>query len=81
MKAVKRSVNKHLCRIAQQSALPKIPRVFAGSTAEEMAPIFPANMPVFKFQVIREFVFRPLASGRLLAVPVFYKGGRRHASL
>ena len=78
MKAVKRSVNKHLCRIAQQSALPKIPRVFA-APAEEMAPIFPANMPVFHCRVIREFAFRPLASGRLLAVPVFYKGGRRHA--
>ena len=80
MKAVKRSVNKHLCRIAQQSALPKIPRVFA-APAEEMAPIFPANMPIFKCQVIREFVFRLTASGRRLAVPVFYKGGRRHASL
>ena len=80
MKAVKRSVNKHLCRIAQQSALQKIPRVFA-APAEEMAPIFPANMPVFKFRVIREFAFRLAASGRLLAVPVFYKGGRRHASL
>ena len=80
MKAVKRSVNKHLCRIAQQSWLPKIPRVFA-APAEEMAPIFPANMPVFKCQVIREFVFRLTASGRRLAVPVFYKGGRRHASL
>lgn len=81
MKAVKRSVNKHLCRIAQQSALPKIPRVFAGSPAEEMAPIFPANMPVFKFLPIREFVFRLTASGRSLAVPVFYKGGRRHAGM
>lgn len=80
MKAVKRSVNKHLCRIAQQSALPKIPRVFAAA-AEEMAPIFPANMPVFKFHIIREFAFRLTTSGRLLAVPVFYKGGRRHASL
>ena len=80
MKAVKRSVNKHLCRIAQQSALLKIPRVFA-APAEEMAPIFPANMPVFKCQVIREFVFRLTASGRQLAVPVFHKGGRRHASV
>ena len=80
MKAVKRSVNKHLCRIAQQSALPKIPRVFAAPASEE-APIFPANMPVFKFHVIREFVFRLTTSGRLLAVPVFYKGGRRHAGL
>lgn len=79
MKSVKRSVNRHICRIAQQSALPKIPRVFAAA-AEEMAPIFPANMPVFKCQVIREFVFRLTASGRLLAVPVFHKGGR-HASL
>ena len=78
MKAVKRSVNKHLCRIAQQSALPKIPRVFA-APAEEISPIFPANMPVFKGRVILEFVFRSLASGRLVAVPVFYKGGRRHA--
>ena len=80
MKAVKRSVNRHICRIAQQSALPKIPRVFA-APAEEDSPIFPANMPVFKCQVIREFVFRLTASGRRLAVPVFYKGGRRHASL
>ena len=80
MKSVKRSVNRHICRIAQQSALPKIPRVFA-APAEEISPIFPATMPVFKFLQIREFVFRPLASGRLLAVPVFYKGGRRHASL
>lgn len=79
MKSVKRSVNRHICRIAQQSALPKIPRVFA-APAEEISPIFPANMPVFKGRVIREFVFRALASGRLLAVPVFYKGGR-HASL
>ena len=81
MKAVKRSVNKHLCRIAQQSALPKIPRVFAGSTAEEDSPIFPANMPVFQFLPIREFVFRLTASGRRLAVPVFYKGGRHHAGM
>lgn len=80
MKAVKRSVNKHICRIAQQSGLPKFPKISA-APAEEMAPIFPANMPVFKFHIIREFAFRPLASGRLLAVPVFYKGGRRHASL
>lgn len=80
MKSVKRSVNRHICRIAQQSALPKIPRVFAAA-AEEMAPIFPANMPVFKFHIIREFAFRLTTSGRLLAVPVFYKGGRRHASL
>ncbi len=80
MKSVKRSVNRHICRIAQQSALPKIPRVFA-APAEEMAPIFPANMPVFKFHVIREFVFRLTTSGRLLAVPVFHKGGRRHASV
>ena len=78
MKAVKRSVNKHLCRIAQQSALPKIPRVSA-TYAEELAPIFPANMPVFAGRVIREFVFRLTNSGRRLAVPVFYKGGRRHA--
>lgn len=81
MKSVKRSVNRHICRIAQQSALPKIPRVFAAAAAEEMAPIFPANMPVFKFHIIREFAFRLTSSGRLLAVPVFYKGGRRHASL
>ena len=80
MKAVKRSVNRHICRIAQQSELPKFPKVFA-APAEEMAPIFPANMPVFKCQVIREFVFRLTTSGRRLAVPVFYKGGRRHASL
>ena len=80
MKSVKRSVNKHLCRIAQKYPLPKIPRVFA-APAEEMAPIFPANMPVFQCRVIREFAFRPLASGRLLAVPVFYKEGRRHAGL
>ena len=79
MKSVKRSVNRHICRIAQQSALPKIPRVFA-APAEEDSPIFPANMPVFKCQVIREFVFRLTASGRRHAVPVFYKGGR-HASL
>ena len=79
MKAVKRSVNKHLCRIAQQSALPKFPKISAD--ASEGAPIFPANMPVFKFHVIREFVFRLTTSGRLLAVPVFYKGGRRHAGL
>ena len=79
MKAVKRSVNRHICRIAQQSGLPKIPRVFAG--AAEEAPIFPANMPVFKLMIIREFVFRLTASGRSLAVPVFYKGGRRHAGL
>ena len=81
MKAVKRSVNKHLCRIAQKYPLPKIPRVFAGSSAEEISPIFPANMPVFKGRVIREFVFRLTASGRSLAVPVFYKGGRRHAGM
>ena len=80
MKSVKRSVNRHICRIAQQSALPKTPRVFA-APAEEISPIFPANMPVFKFMIIREFVFRLTASGRLLAVPVFYKGGRRHASV
>ena len=80
MKAVKRSVNKHICRIAQQSGLPKTPRVFAAA-AEEISPIFPANMPVFKFLVIREFAFRLAASGRLLAVPVFYKGGRHHAGL
>ena len=79
MKSVKRSVNKHLCRIAQQSALPKIPRVFA-APAEETAAVFPANMPVFKFLQIREFAFRLTTSGRQLAVPVFYKGGR-HASL
>ena len=79
MKAVKRSVNRHICRIAQQSELPKFPKVFAD--ASEEAPIFPANMPVFKFMIIREFVFRLTASGRSLAVPVFYKGGRRHASL
>ena len=79
MKAVKRSVNRHICRIAQQSGLPKFPRVFA-APAEEISPIFPANMPVFKFMAIREFVFRITASGRSLAVPVFYKGGR-HASL
>ena len=78
MKSVKRSVNRHICRIAQQSALPKIPLVSA-TYAEELAPIFPANMPVFKFLQIREFAFRALASGRRLAVPVFYKGGRRHA--
>ena len=80
MKSVKRSVNRHICRIAQQSALPKIPRVFACPSAEEISPIFPANMPVFKGRVIREFVFRITASGRRLAVPVFYKGGR-YASL
>lgn len=80
MKSVKRSVNKHLCRIAQQSALPKIPRVFA-APAEETLPIFPANMPIFAGHIIREFAFRLTTSGRLLAVPVFYKGGRRHASL
>ena len=80
MKAVKRSVNKHLCRIAQQSALPKTPRVFAAAEAAETLPIFPANMPVFKFHIIREFAFRLTTSGRRLAVPVFYKGGR-HASL
>ena len=80
MKSVKRSVNRHICRIAQQSALPKIPRV-SSAPAEETAPIFPANMPVFKFHIIREFAFRLTTSGRLLAVPVFYKGGRRHASL
>ena len=79
MKSVKRSVNRHMCRIAQKYPLPKIPRVSA-APAEEMAPIFPANMPVFHCRVIREFAFRPLASGRLLAVPVFHKGGR-HASL
>lgn len=79
MKAVKRSVNKHICRIAQQSGLPKF-RVSA-APAEEMAQIFPANMPVFKFHIIREFAFRLTTSGRLLAVPVFYKRGRRHASL
>lgn len=80
MKAVKRSVNKHICRIAQQSGLPKFPKISA-APAEEMAPIFPANMPIFKGRVIREFVFRLTASGRSLAVPVFHKGGRRHASL
>lgn len=80
MKAVKRSVNKHICRIAQQSGLPKFPKISA-APAEEMAPIFPANMPIFAGRIIREFAFRPLASGRLLAVPVFHKGGRRHASL
>lgn len=80
MKSVKRSANKHLCRIAQKYPLPKIPRVFA-APAEEVAPLFPANMPVFKFLQIREFAFRPLASGRLLAVPVFHKGGRRYASV
>ena len=80
MKAVKRSVNRHICRIAQQSALPKIPRV-SPAPAEEISPIFPANMPVFKGRVIREFAFRLTTSGRRLAVPVFYKGGRRHASL
>ena len=81
MKSVKRNVNKHLCRIAQKYPLPKIPRVSASAEAAETLPIFPANMPVFKFLPIREFVFRLTASGRSLAVPVFYKGGRRHASL
>ena len=78
MKAVKRSVNRHICRIAGQSGLPKFPKISAN--ASEEAPIFPANMPVFKFHIIREFAFRLTTSGRLLAVPVFYKGGRRHAS-
>jgi len=81
MKSVKRSVNRHMCRIAQKYPLPKIPRVSATSEAEEMAPIFPANMPVFKFHIIREFAFRLTTSGQLLAVPVFHKGGRRHASV
>lgn len=80
MKSVKRSVNRHMCRIAQKYPLPKIPRV-SSAAAEEMAPIFPANMPVFKFHIIREFAFRLTTSGRLLAVPVFHKGGRRHASV
>ncbi len=81
MKSVKRSVNRHMCRIAQKYPLPKIPRVSAAALAEETLPIFPANMPVFQCRVIREFVFRLTASGQLLAVPVFHKGGRRHASL
>ena len=81
MKSVKRNVNRHMCRIAQKYSLPKIPRVSAAADASETLPIFPANMLVFKFHIIREFAFRLAASGRHVAVPVFYKGGRRHASL